>query len=1796
MAKYRITSIPQSLPKAQDGLEKKKGQTKSKLRNFFYGDGTQPKLAMDLFNTDFFNEDPALVEKPQVVSQPSNYPMIPVDGQEQFDMFNLRTEQERANTLPTIWNRTADQQVQCPEGKYPYKGECFSEEMYVKLMQEEMDDEQYRFDVETAEKNREFENKINQIRQERIDQQNLWEKEATDNYILNFKKSKKSDKIEPLHSISSYKLNLDGNVPMVDAEGNPIIDEKTGEPKYQTQRDVLQQAYLVIEDKENGVTKLYPKEIVYDRIIRNGFQANQFKNIWGIDPKQVKNQVGDVMNAAAQQYDATMKQKILQRAMDEGKTIQQVISELSPKLATKEGAKSFIAPTQKIIDDALAEIKRNIEEAPDATYDNNLSQDEKIFFSNNPVDEWERTYHPNMFSKYYIDKYERGQKAYDDWMKRYDVDIYEGNTFAKDDRMANQRAKTQFDNRIITRNNAESAKKSAENKEFDKAFGKYAQHISSDFSKDLLVEAINNLDQKGKLKFLTDIQKNPKDQSIAIQKLLNTKEDGKTYADRLESGLDAILERRANPDTIKQGSSYNINEDNFTKVKDVLRNPGDAFYYWMNPRENMWDVATNLSYSERKKLEDENPGLDLGTMPTNVMSPFNFLLQPLNPFKIGFNLREGYDEGNFMGALGSELWDVGSTYGGIKGLNAIGKGTGLLRPILGGMDNAFTTAGGLINSKEYFNKAQQSFDAGNYLDALQDFGAGALYAYPAYNALNKLGKYRSFGPTFQNFNFNTNPNSRFQLGTNKGLLNSSGTSFQKGGSIPKAQLGTIVKGLKTLGTYADNQITHFQDGGQLYQLSGSPAVYRKLGNKWEVDWNRSGNFQPISKGDVKEREANLNKNAKPIYGTENPFTNNWVNNFTTTDAALTRASNAAPTVENAKKLNRLVNQRAIQDAKAEAESQALQQKQITDVPLAQVSDNTQTYSDDVERAAIASKPLVDAAKKRQAEFQKEFQKKLWEQYNKMSASERAIDRVKGFMSDPFGMTSRAVMGEQGYLPGMGEGLLPNNPYYKDYISALGYTPGEMDMFNVQSMINPMYWGASIGNNMRQGNYLDAGIEAALTFAPMAPKGTGSNIFRGAQMIQDDVARLKNAYNNVATGNTSIPFAWKSPASGLKEGQLFETALNSGKLTPKERALLVEYQHNSKPFTGRTPFFDPDKQKQINEIIKKYNLADIDPNAVATRRFETLGKDNLGATLEGKTLSFGDRPTSFSVGPGELQNPNLVRNNRIVIPPKHLQKLKKNFMASEYSNLSDDVLKNLDPSIAESEFVKKNLIENNPLDPRSLSKIESEIIGTGLDFKVVGKVKNELGGLDYVVHPNTANKTLPGSPNVISSVDDVSRVVADTPQPWQMQELPGLHLKSTMEGEAISKIVEPKTGLINVDQALAIIGKESGGADKVALIKKGLGNNIPKKMDYNEFRKTVQDQLIPLERQFVDHSSNYGINRLGYKEPEFITRTVDGKIINEMTSDVIENQTLILGNKSKFGRGSSAHGNPDETLGHIHFLRDAETPDVLTVTQIQSDAFQGTHRIMPKDSKNLTALEKQQKSLARMEELQERNKAVLNKMKTEGVDEAGLPVQDYQVKQFEDIVKAQENSNIFKKADIENFTQKSLLDKNHQERFLQEFVAYAAERGDINKIRVPTSETAAKVQGYNPTSYDAGPTFFQGNKNDVIPKYFPKDQTILKKYSELPKTIKKLFDQEAKIVTDSRGNTWYEFDIPENFKGKKGEIKAFKLGGAAASLPEQRKGGYVGNSQLKSKIAGVAAQLTQDEINQYIAQGYIVEEE
>jgi hypothetical protein len=59
-------------------------------------------------------------------------------------------------------------------------------------------------------------------------------------------------------------------------------------------------------------------------------------------------------------------------------------------------------------------------------------------------------------------------------------------------------------------------------------------------------------------------------------------------------------------------------------------------------------------------------------------------------------------------------------------------------------------------------------------------------------------------------------------------------------------------------------IKQYQDGGT-YTVKGSKGAYKKVNGKWQVDWNRSGKYQPLSKGDVKARTAVLDKMAKPLY-------------------------------------------------------------------------------------------------------------------------------------------------------------------------------------------------------------------------------------------------------------------------------------------------------------------------------------------------------------------------------------------------------------------------------------------------------------------------------------------------------------------------------------------------------------------------------------------------------------------------------------------------------------------------------------------------------------------------------------------------------------------------------------------------------------------------------------------------------------------------------------------------------------------------------------------------------------------
>jgi hypothetical protein len=151
--------------------------------------------------------------------------------------------------------------------------------------------------------------------------------------------------------------------------------------------------------------------------------------------------------------------------------------------------------------------------------------------------------------------------------------------------------------------------------------------------------------------------------------------------------------------------------------------------------------------------------------------------------------------------------------------------------------------------------------------------------------------------------------------------------------------------------------------------------------------------------------------------------------------------------------------------------------------------------------------------------EKNFLNKTWENYKSWPTADKVSDRIGAFMNDPFGMTSRAILGEQAYIPGMGEGLHDfENPEIRNrYLNALGYTPGTFDASDLQNMINPFYAATSIEENYRKGNTKTATAETALALIPFLPKGSfNKNTWKqGARMLADDYnkIKLKNKLSN-----------------------------------------------------------------------------------------------------------------------------------------------------------------------------------------------------------------------------------------------------------------------------------------------------------------------------------------------------------------------------------------------------------------------------------------------------------------------------------------------------------------------------------------------------------------------------------------------------------------------------------------------------------------------------------------------------------
>ncbi len=449
--------------------------------------------------------------------------------------------------------------------------------------------------------------------------------------------------------------------------------------------------------------------------------------------------------------------------------------------------------------------------------------------------------------------------------------------------------------------------------------------------------------------------------------------------------------------------------------------------------------------------------------------------------------------------------------------------------------------------------------------------------------------------------------------------------------------------------------------------------------------------------------------------------------------------------------------------------------------------------------------------------------------------------------------------------------------------------------------------------------------------------------------------------------------------------------------------------------------------------------------------------------------------------------------------------------------------------------------------------------------------------------------------------------------------PSLQIKSTMPGGPFEKQLS-KTGEINVKNIQAHINKADVSKQDKFILQKTLDENFAgqTKINYEDFKTAVSENLAPLKKTIVGDHASFGINRLNYKtssnlpvaqkveknslnqtlkridndiknidyelnnlqrqrENRNILERIDpisnyvGKgshmqweikylkgrkekllkekqslIKNDPNKIVDLNETVLYGNADELGRGSGIHfENNPETLGHSRVIVTGEEPEVMHFIETQSDWAQHGRKIDVNRTKRL--IEKKNKELESSKKYQKDVKDAYEK----GENFEGYPVHSYQVEGVERRVIDRQNELIELQSRLKNPDQKNFLLDFHQERLLQENMLHAAENGNTI-VRYPTSETAAKIQGYTP---------------EIIEKQ-PSLQTIMNKYKNTPKTVKKILGVDVKILNDVKGNSWYEWSIPEDFLQGTRPIRGLKKGGylEAELTPEEadkyRDGGYV----------------------------------
>ena len=490
-------------------------------------------------------------------------------------------------------------------------------------------------------------------------------------------------------------------------------------------------------------------------------------------------------------------------------------------------------------------------------------------------------------------------------------------------------------------------------------------------------------------------------------------------------------------------------------------------------------------------------------------------------------------------------------------------------------------------------------------------------------------------------------------------------------------------------------------------------------------------------------------------------------------------------------------------------------------------------------------------------------------------------------------------------------------------------------------------------------------------------------------------------------------------------------------------------------------------------------------------------------------------------------------------------------------------------------------------------------------------KKETPGLQTITQdkPKTSLAFFENKPSKISNAErqGIPKGERNFNPRWHVAKYPGYQLKILMGGSPLEKALS-KNGTINVNVLKSFLNSASKVEKEV--INKVLNYNFPgqKNIDYNKLKLTSKFNLINYDKIPNARYSHYGLDRIGYqvnKEPDGAGWYV------EHSGFPVETFTF---ESSSIPQGSGKHYSQN-TLGHIRTFTTNEEPKVLQVLENQSDWGQ-------KALNSESLLGYLDDSVEKQHLINFFNRYLrhvphdylpeyLKFLKDIKKYPDGFPqdVSNLYTEKFKDYI----DNSVYEKyqgpsrnaiirynkyiGKINGYPEQiNYLHNNYLQKQLQEILKFASEKGQT-KMRYPTPETAAKIEGYkkvkvqnpkanalseqldemwriyrddnieyvnqlHPSDWEKVAIREIPGYNETLNElkaisntydYIPEHKTILKKYSDFPKLFQKLYKgQEVRTITDAKGNTWYEVDVPKNYLNSEWQ---FKNGGMIKKFQE-----------------------------------------